>query len=47
MTYENAWVLTCGICCILPALMFAAGYWYAKNADRIQINLFRFRKKDQ
>ena len=39
MTYGNAWIYTCGILCLYPLAMFAAGYWLAKNGHRINIKL--------
>lgn len=45
MTYENAWIITCGICCIFPALMFAAGHWYARNGTRLIEALRRIKDK--
>lgn len=35
MTYENTWLITCGVCCIYPVIAFAAGVWFAKNSSRI------------
>ena len=49
MNYQNSWIITCGVCCIYPALMFAAGAWVAKNGARIDwknIN-WKFWKRDR
>jgi len=41
MNYSSAWVYTCGILCIYPALAFLAGVWYAKNSTRINWKFWR------
>lgn len=42
MNYDTAWVYTCGVCCLYPALAFAAGAWYARNGHRINLDALKF-----
>lgn len=37
MTYDNAWIVTCGCLCIYPLIAFALGFWYARNGNRIDL----------
>lgn len=45
MTYDNAWIVTCGVCCIYPILAFALGVWYARNGNRIDLSALKFWKR--
>lgn len=35
MSTQNAWLITCGVCCVYPLVAFGFGWWLSRNLARI------------
>lgn len=35
MSYENSWIITCGLCCIWPLAFHLGALWISKRAKLI------------
>lgn len=42
MTYDNSWIITCGLCCIYPIAFYLAVTWFMKRAKLIDWQNIRF-----